>query len=132
MATSAEDIAAALEAKSPSDPAPTPSTPSSKSINIRPADDYESATLPTFHVDYADSEPDAKVDKLRKNPLVPLGALGTAAILAGGLFSFRRGNAVWSQRMMQARIGAQGLTLAILAGSVYVAKAEDGVRERGE
>lgn len=123
MPTTSDDIAAALAEKS----ATSPSSPSSpkQAVNVRPASDYSLATEPSFPVDYADATASERSAKLRKNPLVPLGALATAGVLAGGLVAFRRGNAAWSQRMMQARIGAQATTLAILAGSVYVAKAEE-------
>jgi Hypoxia induced protein conserved region len=132
MATSADDIANALAAVKPvaADPSVSASAASgghsNKSrVRVRPLEDYESATEPSFHVDYADGGREEKNDKLRKNPLVPLSALATAGILAGGLFQFKRGNAVWSQRLMRARIVAQGTTLALLAGSVYTLKADD-------
>jgi hypothetical protein len=58
------------------------------------------------------------LDKFKKNPLVPAGALLTAIVLAGGITAFQRGNVIWSQRMMRARVAAQGATLLILAASV--------------
>lgn len=58
------------------------------------------------------------LSKFRKHPLVPVGAGVTALVLAGGLFAFQRGNTVWSQRMMRARVVAQGATLVILTASV--------------
>jgi hypothetical protein len=93
--------------------------PKEKRVRVRELKDYDAATVPSFPVDYHDLENNARSDKLRKNPLVPIGALGTAAILAGGLFQFKKGNAVWSQRFMRARVLAQGATLGILAFSVY-------------
>ncbi|KAK4536382.1 hypothetical protein CDCA_CDCA08G2407 [Cyanidium caldarium] len=57
------------------------------------------------------------IDKFKKNPLVPVGALLTAAVLAGGLVAFHRGNRVWSQRMMRARIVAQAGTVCALLAS---------------
>jgi hypothetical protein len=89
-------------------------------IRVRAADDYEpTSTTPSFVVDYADQAAAARREKLRKNPLVPAGALVTAVVLGGGLFAFNRGNAIWSQRLMRARIVAQAVTLGILSLSVY-------------
>lgn len=58
------------------------------------------------------------LDKFSKNPWVPAGAILTAAVLAGGIAAFQRGNVIWSQRMMRARVAAQGATILILAASV--------------
>jgi hypothetical protein len=109
MVTSAEDIAAALPPR----------------VRVRPQEDYDSATTPSFPVDYADGGTAEKNRKLTKNPLVPISAAATAAILAGGLFQFKRGNSLWSQRLMRARVVAQGATLALLAGSVYAVQADE-------
>lgn len=130
MATSSDDIAAALSAAAPSGGGgAAKAAAAGPRVRVRPEDDYEQATEPSFPVEYADNGRGAKSDVLRKNPLVPLSALATAGILAGGLFQFKRGNAVWSQRLMRGRIFAQGTTLALLAGSVYTVKAEGaGVR----
>lgn len=59
-----------------------------------------------------------KLDALKKNPLVPAGAAATGLVLMAGLFAFKSGNAVLSQRLMRARIIAQGATLGVLAASV--------------
>jgi hypothetical protein len=95
------------------------STSSSKRVLVRDESDYDAATTPSFEVEYADIDRSARNGKFRKNPLVPLGAVATAAVLAGGLFHFKKGNAVWSQRLMRARILTQGVTLGILALSVH-------------
>ncbi|CAN8068212.1 unnamed protein product [Agarophyton chilense] len=55
---------------------------------------------------------------LRKNPLVPAGALTTAAVLGIGLLAFRAGNTRLSQTMMRARVVAQAATLVVLGASV--------------
>lgn len=74
-------------------------------------------TEPSFDVEYpVDAR---KLDIIQKNPLVPIGAVTTAAVLMGGLFAFKRGSQQWSQRLMRARVLAQGATLLVLAHSVY-------------
>lgn len=59
-----------------------------------------------------------KLDALKKNPLVPAGAIGTGMVLLAGLFAFKTGNAQLSQTLMRARVLAQGATLSVLAVSV--------------
>lgn len=71
--------------------------------------------VPSFEVSYGREK---SMEEFRKNPLVPIGALTTAAILVGGLMSFRVGNIQLSQYMMRARVVAQGATLGILSLSV--------------
>lgn len=70
--------------------------------------------------------PAYKLDKLKKNPLVPIGAIGTGMVLIAGLLAFRSGNSALSQKLMRARVFAQGATLGVLAtsvaGGVVVAK----------
>ncbi|XP_061473518.1 HIG1 domain family member 2A, mitochondrial [Rhineura floridana] len=58
--------------------------------------------------------------KIRENPLVPIGCLGTAGILTYGLICFKRGKTRQSQMMMRARILAQGFTVAALLVGVVV------------
>lgn len=111
-------MAAPAETKAtPASPAPAKATPPKRIRLAVPADEEaEFATEPTFPVEYpADGR---KLDVLRKNPLVPIGAGVTAAVLLAGLFAFNRGSQLWSQRMMRARVFAQGATLVVLAGSV--------------
>ena len=64
--------------------------------------------------------------KFKADPLVPVGAGLTACILLGGLNSFAkrstRKSAMKQQNFMRARVGMQGLTVAILAyGTFYSA-----------
>mmetsp|Transcript_18157 Transcript_18157/g.35667 ORF Transcript_18157/g.35667 Transcript_18157/m.35667 type:complete len:96 (+) Transcript_18157:136-423(+) len=63
---------------------------------------------------------DKIVSKLYAEPLVPLGCLVTAGVLIGGVVSFKNGNKVLSQRMMRARVLAQGATLGALAYGAYL------------
>ncbi|WVZ64786.1 hypothetical protein U9M48_014260 [Paspalum notatum var. saurae] len=54
-----------------------------------------------------------------KNPFVPIGALVTAGVLTAGLISFRYGNSQLGQKLMRARVVAQGATVALMLGSAY-------------
>ncbi|KAF3780421.1 RING-H2 finger protein [Nymphaea thermarum] len=72
-----------------------------------------------------------------KNPLVPIaivlsnvklefkpkkrdqGALLTAGVLTAGLISFRQGNSQLGQKLMRARVVAQGATVALMFGTAY-------------
>ncbi|VFQ91932.1 unnamed protein product [Cuscuta campestris] len=59
-------------------------------------------------------------DKKRaRNPLVPIGALVTAGVLTAGLISFRQGNSKLGQKLMRARVVAQGATVALMVGTAY-------------
>ncbi|KAL3641834.1 RING-H2 finger protein atl48 [Castilleja foliolosa] len=59
-------------------------------------------------------------DKKRvRNPLVPIGAFMTAGVLTAGLISFRRGNSQLGQKLMRARVVAQGATVALMVGTAY-------------
>lgn len=93
-------------------------------LAVGEAEEGEFAAEPTFAVEYPGDA--RKLEILRKNPLVPIGAGLTAAILFSGLFAFNRGSQRWSQRMMRARVVAQGATLVVLMHSVYALRAEDG------
>jgi hypothetical protein len=53
--------------------------------------------------------------------LVIGGCLATAAVLFGGLISFRRGNSRNSQMFMRARVLTQGATLVAVAGTFWSA-----------
>lgn len=53
--------------------------------------------------------------RVKEDPLVPLGCAATAAILFGGLVTFYRGQSKLGNVFMQARVVAQGATLAALA-----------------
>ncbi|KAJ0986667.1 hypothetical protein J5N97_005023 [Dioscorea zingiberensis] len=54
-----------------------------------------------------------------RNPLVPVGAFITAGVLMMGLISFKRGNSQLGQKLMRARVVAQGATVALMVGSAY-------------
>ncbi|CDP02140.1 unnamed protein product [Coffea canephora] len=59
-------------------------------------------------------------DKKRvRNPLVPFGAFITAGVLTAGLISFRQGNSQLGQKLMRARVVAQGATVALMVGTAY-------------
>ncbi|KAG9490616.1 HIG1 domain family member 2A, mitochondrial [Eleutherodactylus coqui] len=60
------------------------------------------------------------VRKVKENPIVPLGLLATAGVLGYGLINFKDGKSQKSQAIMRARIISQGLTVAILMGSVFM------------
>lgn len=47
------------------------------------------------------------------------GALVTAGVLTAGLISFRYGNSQLGQKLMRARVVAQGATVALMIGSAY-------------
>lgn len=70
------------------------------------------------------------MNKLKKNPLVPLGAVATGIVLCAGLLAFRSGNSALSQKLMRARVFTQGATLGVLAtsvaGGVVAAKSSGG------
>ena len=55
--------------------------------------------------------------KFADNPFIPIGALATALALAFGIRAFFKKDVKMSQKMMRARVGAQGFTvLALLTG----------------
>lgn len=89
-------------------------------IHIRPLETTPTPTEPTDANPFSPPpQTDAlKLDAIKKNPLVPIGALGTGAVLLAGLFAFKSGNVLLSQRLMRARVVAQGATLGLLAASV--------------
>ena len=84
----------------------TPASKKTSKISVRAEEDYEQAVMPSFEVNYADQDP-MKLEMLRKNPMVPIGAGVTALVLAGGLLAFNKGSQIWSQRFMRARVLAQ-------------------------
>jgi hypothetical protein len=61
---------------------------------------------------------DLSADNLTQIPLI-LGALVTAGVLTAGLVSFRYGNSRLGQKLMRARVVAQGVTVALMVGSAY-------------
>jgi len=68
-------------------------------------------------------EEDAKSRFKRKameNPFVPAGCLITVAILVRGIWTMKTGDSELGQKMMRARVAAQGLTVgAMLLGAYY-------------
>jgi len=62
----------------------------------------------------------------KRSPLVLVGAATTAAVLFGGLVSFRSGNFNLSQRMMRYRVLAQGATVGLMVATSGVAFADLG------
>ncbi|XP_007442327.1 HIG1 domain family member 2A, mitochondrial [Python bivittatus] len=70
-----------------------------------------------FNADHFESK---FVRKFRENPFVPIGCLGTAGILTYGLICFMRNNPQKSQKMMRARVLAQGFTVASLLLGILV------------
>jgi len=54
--------------------------------------------------------------KFSEEPLVPIGCVTTAFFLGSGIKSFYNRDAIRSQKMMRARVGAQFATLLVLAG----------------
>ncbi|TFJ87690.1 hypothetical protein NSK_001040 [Nannochloropsis salina CCMP1776] len=59
-------------------------------------------------------------DKTKKDPLIPIGCTATLGCLGAGLYAFKSGEKHLSQRMMRARVLAQGFTIVVLmAGSFY-------------
>mmetsp|Transcript_12620 Transcript_12620/g.32220 ORF Transcript_12620/g.32220 Transcript_12620/m.32220 type:complete len:104 (-) Transcript_12620:332-643(-) len=71
-------------------------------------------------VDPNESAKDKLLRKISAEPLVPIGCLVTAGVLAGGIISFKRGNPKLSQKMMRYRVIAQTATLGALAYGAYV------------
>lgn len=55
-------------------------------------------------------------EKTKRNPFVPLFAMATFGTLVAGLAAFHRKNASLSQRLMRARVIAQGATVASMVG----------------
>ncbi|KAK9067276.1 hypothetical protein SSX86_014602 [Deinandra increscens subsp. villosa] len=55
--------------------------------------------------------------KRSRNPFVPIGAFITAGVLTAGLISFKQGNSLLGQKLMRARVVAQGGTVALMVGT---------------
>eukprot|EP00949_MAST-11_sp_MAST-11-sp1_P002095 g2095.t1 len=72
--------------------------------------------------------------KFKADPLVPIGAGATAVVLFGGLASFMkpasREQSRRSQNFMRARVGLQGITIAILAYGTFYASVRKGWDEK--
>ena len=73
--------------------------------------------------------------KAARDPLVPIGCTATVACLVAGLYTFHTGQARLSQKMMRARVVAQGATIVVLAaGTLLASKAPprpEDVRPKG-
>ncbi|KOC59122.1 HIG1 domain family member 2A [Habropoda laboriosa] len=65
------------------------------------------------------------IRKCKENPLVPIGTTATTAALTYGLWSFYCGNALLSQYMMRARVGAQAFTILSIVGGCIIAGNKD-------
>lgn len=60
------------------------------------------------------------LERLREEPWVAVGCVGTVAVLIGGLKSFNDGNSKRGQNFMRARVFAQATTVFMLAaGGAY-------------
>jgi hypothetical protein len=69
--------------------------------------------------------------KAERDPLVPVGCGATLACLLAGLYTFHTGQAALSQKMMRARVVAQGATIVVLAvGTFGMSMAKDPTNER--
>ncbi|XP_069553080.1 HIG1 domain family member 2A, mitochondrial [Brachyistius frenatus] len=59
------------------------------------------------------------IRKIKDNPFVPIGCLGTAGALTYGLRAFHRGKNKQSQLLMRGRIIAQGFTVVAIIVGVF-------------
>uniref|UniRef100_M4BPR5 HIG1 domain-containing protein n=1 Tax=Hyaloperonospora arabidopsidis (strain Emoy2) TaxID=559515 RepID=M4BPR5_HYAAE len=62
--------------------------------------------------------------RVKEDPLVPLGCIGTAAVLLGGLVTFQRGQSKLGNKFMQARVVLQTATVFAIAGGAALAAGE--------
>ncbi|XP_024524071.1 HIG1 domain family member 2A, mitochondrial-like [Selaginella moellendorffii] len=67
----------------------------------------------------SDATQDLFANKRPRSILVPIGCFATAAILASGLWSFKKGNVKHSQYWMRARVVSQMTTVLLMAGTTY-------------
>ncbi|CAG0922980.1 unnamed protein product [Notodromas monacha] len=67
--------------------------------------------------------------KFGENPLVPIGCVATGTVLFLGLASFIRRNPKMSQKMMRARIFAQGFTVVALIAGIFKTAVDTGKEE---
>ncbi|XP_032032161.1 putative HIG1 domain family member 2B [Hylobates moloch] len=87
---------------------------------VTPEAPFESSKPPIFEgfspTVYSNSEgfKEKFFRKTRENLVVPIGCLGTAAVLTNGLYCFHQGNSQCSQLMMRTWIATQGFTVAAL------------------
>jgi len=72
---------------------------------------------------HAETSKERFIRKVKQNPFIPIGALGTAGCLVMGLVSFIRKDSQRSQMLMRGRIASQGFTvIAVCIGVVISAK----------
>ncbi|OWZ05723.1 hypothetical protein PHMEG_00022126 [Phytophthora megakarya] len=68
--------------------------------------------------------------RCQEEPLVPLGCLATAAVLMGGLASFRRAaDPGTQQKFMRLRVIAQGATVVAMSLGGFIAIKPDADKE---
>ncbi|CAM9185925.1 unnamed protein product [Hapterophycus canaliculatus] len=70
--------------------------------------------------------------KAKKEPLVPIGAIATVGFLVSGIYSFKQGNKVLSQKLMRGRVVAQGFTILVMTAGLYMAGPPEMHRETVE
>ncbi|KAK0074183.1 hypothetical protein PV325_008667 [Microctonus aethiopoides] len=70
--------------------------------------------------------------KCKEAPLVPIGCLTTASVLAYGIICFKRGDKKMSQYMMRARVTAQGFTVVVAVVSTMMAAQKLKTKEAEE
>ena len=58
--------------------------------------------------------------KSKSDPFVPIGCMATLAMLTGGLYSFKLGQAATSQQFMRARVVAQAATVAVVGVGTFL------------
>jgi len=68
--------------------------------------------------------------KFTQQPLVPIGCMVTAYCLGSGIRSFMKRDMVRSQKMMRARVAAQGATVLVFVG--YAAYNQYNSQEKTE
>lgn len=59
------------------------------------------------------------MQRIKEDPLVPMGCLVTTLVLLGGLGTFSRGQSKLGNKFMQARVAAQTATVFAVAGGAY-------------
>jgi hypothetical protein len=57
-------------------------------------------------------------EKVKSDPLPPLGLASTIGILSYGLYSMKKGNSQMAQYMMRGRVAAQGITVVLVMYSL--------------
>ena len=78
----------------------------------------ELRTSSTTGLTYEETNTEKLWRKMGENPLIPIGATATTAVLCVGIFSFATKRSKLSQVMMRARVVAQGFTIACMVGTI--------------